>query len=58
MAEHLESMSIFAGTHNELSSYKLMEIMQEKGIAKYDTKIWESILRSAHKHQEHSMRES
>jgi len=40
MLEHLEIMSIFAGTHNELSSYKLMEMMQEKGIAKNDNKIW------------------
>jgi proline dehydrogenase len=40
MLEHLEIMSIFAGTHNELSSYKLMEMMQEKGITKNDNKIW------------------
>ena len=40
MLEHLDMMSIFAGTHNELSSYKLMEMMQERGIAKNDHKIW------------------
>ncbi|WP_394774380.1 proline dehydrogenase family protein [Flavobacterium sp.] len=40
MLEHLEIMSIFAGTHNELSSYKLMEMMQESGIAKNNNKIW------------------
>ncbi|PWB19026.1 proline dehydrogenase family protein [Flavobacterium sp. HTF] len=40
MLEHLDMMSIFAGTHNELSSYKLMEMMQEKGIAKNDNRIW------------------
>ena len=40
MAEHLDTMSIFAGTHNEESSYKLMEIMQQKGIAKNDDRIW------------------
>ena len=40
MLDHLETMSIFAGTHNELSSYKLMEMMQEKGIAKNDNRIW------------------
>ncbi|SEO27028.1 L-proline dehydrogenase [Flavobacterium sp. CF108] len=40
MLEHLETMAIFAGTHNELSSYKLMEMMAEKGIAKNDKKIW------------------
>ena len=40
MLEHLETMSIFAGTHNESSSYKLMEMMAEKGIAKNDKRIW------------------
>ena len=40
MIENLDIMSIFAGTHNELSSCKLMEFMQEKGIAKNDSRIW------------------
>ncbi|MCD0465426.1 proline dehydrogenase [Flavobacterium cupreum] len=40
MLDHLDTMSIFAGTHNELSSYKLMEMMQQKGIAKNDNRIW------------------
>lgn len=38
--ENLDTMSLFAGTHNELSCYKLMELMQEKGIAKNDSGIW------------------
>lgn len=40
MMEHLDSMSIFAGTHNELSSYKLLELMKAKGISKNDNRIW------------------
>ena len=32
MVEHLDTMSIFAGTHNEESTYKLMELMEAKGI--------------------------
>ena len=40
MVDHIESMSIFAGTHNELSTYKLMELMQEKGIKTNDDRIW------------------
>jgi proline dehydrogenase len=40
MMDNLESMSIFAGTHNELSSYKVIELMKEKGIAKNDDRIW------------------
>ena len=40
MLENLDKMSIFAGTHNELSSYKLMEYMQELNIEKKDARIW------------------
>ncbi|PZX92132.1 proline dehydrogenase [Flavobacterium aquariorum] len=40
MAEHLDTMSIFAGTHNEESTYKLMELMKAKGIASNDDRIW------------------
>ena len=40
MIEHLEKMAIFAGTHNEDSSYKLMALMSEKGIPKNDPRIW------------------
>ncbi len=40
MVEHLEKMSIFAGTHNEDSSYKLMKLMNENGIEKGDHRVW------------------
>lgn len=40
MMDHLDSMAIFAGTHNEESSYKVMELMNQKGIAKNDDRIW------------------
>ena len=40
MMNHLDQMSIFAGTHNELSSYKLIELMHTKGILKNDNRIW------------------
>ena len=40
MIENIDKMAIFAGTHNEESSYKLMQLMQEKGIAKYDKRIF------------------
>ncbi|MFV8465335.1 proline dehydrogenase family protein [Flavobacterium sp. LB1P62] len=40
MVEHLDTMSIFAGTHNEASTYTLMELMQEKGIKTNDDRIW------------------
>jgi proline dehydrogenase len=40
MVENIDKMAIFAGTHNEQSSYTLMQLMQEKGIAKDDNRIW------------------
>ncbi len=40
MLEHLEKMAVFAGTHNEESSYLVMEQMKKKGLAKNDSRIW------------------
>jgi proline dehydrogenase len=40
MVDHIESMAIFAGTHNEYSSYTLMNLMQERGIKTNDERIW------------------
>ncbi|HET8734973.1 MAG TPA: proline dehydrogenase family protein [Pricia sp.] len=40
IVENLETISLFAGTHNENSCYRLMELMEEKGIAKDDPHIW------------------
>jgi len=40
MLNHLETFAIFAGTHNENSSYRLMKLMEEKGISNDDSRIW------------------
>ncbi|WP_348812427.1 proline dehydrogenase family protein [Flavobacterium maritimum] len=40
MIENLDMMSIFAGTHNEESSYTLMKLMLERGIKNNDDRIW------------------
>jgi proline dehydrogenase len=40
MADHIDSMAIFAGTHNEESSYKLIKIMQKRGMDKSDRRFW------------------
>lgn len=40
MLEYLDMMLIFVGIYNELSFYKLMEMMEEKGIVKNNNKIW------------------
>ena len=38
--DHLDGIGLFAGTHNEESSYLLMQLMQEKGIANNHPKVW------------------
>ncbi|MHA3787877.1 proline dehydrogenase family protein [Flavobacterium hauense] len=40
MIDHIDSMAIFAGTHNEDSSYKLIELMKQKGISASDERIF------------------
>jgi proline dehydrogenase len=37
---NLDRISVFAGTHNEESSYLLMELMQEKGLKNNDARVW------------------
>ncbi|MDG5491667.1 proline dehydrogenase family protein [Psychroserpens sp. SPM9] len=38
--KHLETISLFIGTHNEQSCYLAMELMQELGIDKTDNNVW------------------
>lgn len=40
MFDHLEDMSIFCGTHNEESSYLLMDMIQESNYSKTDNRLW------------------
>ena len=40
MLDNITEMAIFAGTHNEESSYLLMNMMQEKRIPNNDSRIW------------------
>jgi len=40
MADNIDTMAIFAGTHNEESSYRLMKLMNKKGIAPGDERFW------------------
>ncbi|MFK7748187.1 MAG: proline dehydrogenase family protein [Kordia sp.] len=40
MLANLDCMAVFAGTHNEESSYKVAEIMQEKGVENNDARVW------------------
>jgi proline dehydrogenase len=38
--DNIDDISIFLGTHNEVSSYLAMQIMDEKGISKNDSRVW------------------
>ncbi len=38
--DNLNRISLFAGTHNEESSYLLMELMKEKGLENNDERVW------------------
>ena len=40
MVDHIDTMSIFEGTHNEASTYFLMNLLEEKGIKSTDERIW------------------
>jgi proline dehydrogenase len=40
MLDNITEMAVFAGTHNEESSYLLINLMQEKGISNDDSRIW------------------
>ena len=40
MMKHIDKMAVFAGTHNEESSYKLMEMLKENSLAITDSRIW------------------
>jgi proline dehydrogenase len=40
MVDHIDTMSVFEGTHNEASTYFLMNLMEEKGIKSTDNRIW------------------
>ncbi|MCH4823021.1 proline dehydrogenase family protein [Gramella lutea] len=41
---HLEEISVFIGTHNEVSSYLGLQIMEDKGLSIDDERIWFSQL--------------
>ncbi|SHG77441.1 L-proline dehydrogenase [Flavobacterium fluvii] len=40
MVDNIDTMSVFEGTHNEASTYFLMDLMEEKGIKSDDDRIW------------------
>jgi len=52
---HLEDIAVFIGTHNEVSSYLALQIMEDKGIALDDKRIWFSQLYGMSDHISYNM---
>jgi len=40
MLAHLDEIALFAGTHNETSSYRLIELMKKASVANNDSRVW------------------
>jgi len=40
MMQNLDTFSIFAGTHNEASTYDLIQLMKDQGVKPDDPRIW------------------
>lgn len=40
MVKHIDSISLFAGTHNEESSYRLIELLKKARVTNEDSRIW------------------
>ncbi len=38
--DHLETIHVFIGTHNEVSSYMALELLEQKGISSSDERVW------------------
>ncbi|TYB76221.1 proline dehydrogenase family protein [Bizionia myxarmorum] len=38
--DNISEISVFVGTHNELSSYMVMDLMKEKGLNITDNRVW------------------
>lgn len=38
--DNLDDLSVYIGSHNEVSNYHALQIMEEKGLAKDDERVW------------------
>lgn len=48
--EHLDDISVFIGSHNEMSNYMAMQLMEERGITRNDDRVWFSQLYGMSEH--------
>jgi proline dehydrogenase len=55
---HIEDISVFIGTHNEMSNYLALQIMEDKGIEKDDDRVWFSQLFGMSEHISYNLAEA
>ncbi|MFD0975606.1 proline dehydrogenase family protein [Salinimicrobium gaetbulicola] len=54
---HIDEISVFIGTHNEVSNYLALQVMEDKGIAKDDDRVWFSQLFGMSEHISYNLAE-
>lgn len=54
---HIEDISVFIGTHNEMSNYLALQIMEDKGIENNDDRVWFSQLFGMSEHISYNLAE-
>ena len=54
---HIDDISVFIGTHNEVSNYLALQVMEDKGIARNDDRVWFSQLFGMSEHISYNLAE-
>jgi proline dehydrogenase len=54
---HIDDISLFIGSHNEVSNYLALQIMEDKGISKDDDRVWFSQLFGMSEHISYNLAE-
>ena len=55
---HIEDISVFIGTHNEVSNYLALQVMEDKGIERDDDRVWFSQLFGMSEHISYNLAEA
>ncbi|WP_029036181.1 proline dehydrogenase family protein [Salinimicrobium xinjiangense] len=55
---HIDDISVFIGSHNEMSNYLALQIMEDKGIDKNDDRVWFSQLFGMSEHISYNLAEA
>jgi proline dehydrogenase len=55
---HIEDISVFIGTHNEMSNYLALQVMEDKGIEKDNDRVWFSQLFGMSEHISYNLAEA